>query len=292
MNYFFDINVEKKSCLNFLLSFLDMKIKNNPEDLLTHKTYLLSPEKYLGFYASFPLFFKKPRSHDIEKTIIYKLYSATALYLLYIKTKDDIDDGDIVQLSTDFNYNYLKDWSIALLNEIFSIDSIFWQYFNTFNNEIEIFKKQNPYNIYSYSNVSTDYFVSLAKAKGAAAKFPALAINMVANDLNDVDLLFNSINNFNIGYQFVDDLVDFYDDLAKNRLNTFIHFILSKNSINNVPHQGISSLVKTNLKDYLNLSLSFYESSLQDVNGLGLTDWESIINKNIYNLSIMKNNIL
>lgn len=292
MTYFFDINSEKKSCLNFLLSFLDMKIRNNPEDLLTYKNYLLSPEKYLGFYASFPLFFLKPGSHSIEKTKIYKLYSATALYLLYIKAKDDIDDGDIVPLSTDFNYIFFKDWSVDFLKELFSIDSIFWQYFNTFNNEIEVFTKEKHSYIYSYSNVSIDYFIGLAKAKGAAAKFPALAINILANDLTKIDLLFNSINNFNIGYQFVDDLVDFYDDLSKNRLNTFVHFILSKNSINSVSQEEVITLVKTNLKDYLNLALSFYESSLQDVNGLGLKDWENIINKNIYNLAIMEKNIL
>lgn len=268
----FDINIEKESCSNFLMSLLDLKIKQDYEYLTQHKTYLLLPEKYLGFYATFPLFFLKPVISSIDKEKIHKLYSATALHVLYIKIKDDVEDGDMVYELGDFDYCLFKKWSIDLLQELFPQDSIFWKYFTSFDNELKIFANQNSYASFNYSELSSDYFLHMARAKGALAKFPALSVNILANDLTTMDSLFYSIDNFNIGYQFMDDLTDCYEDLAKNRLNSFIFFILSTNSNYTLSINEIDSLIRTNIKNYLALVLSFYRKALDNVKGQGYTD--------------------
>ncbi len=290
MTYCFEINIEKKSCIDFLVSFIDSKIRVNPKYLLKYKTYLLSPNKYLGFYASFPLFFLKSSDHSINKISIYKLYAATALYLQYIKIKDDIEDEDKVYKTNDFDFNLFKLWSIELLKELFSLDSIFWNYLTIFNNEMNLFTKQNPTFTYSYENLNIKYFIDLARAKGALAKFPALAVGILTNDLASIKSTFASIDSFNIGYQFIDDLVDFNDDLKKNRLNSFVHYILFNNSKNKSSQEYFDIPIKGYIKDYLNLVLSFYTSSLNDIKGNKFTYWENVIKKNIIKISIMQNN--
>jgi hypothetical protein len=259
----------------------------------TLKEYILE-ERFIkenpSFYSYYPLLFER-----VFKPIgdVKLLSIAGFLYYKSILTIDNVFDKETFDSKLYFLANFCQEEAIKILTSLFSLDSVFWSFWNKR-------KKEYAYALHIDKTLknanSAEDFERLAECKSAIGKVAIDALHIMSIQVNDEvykDVL-NSHKYFYAGFQILDDLDDLKEDIEHNQFN-FAH---SKLKINLNIENGcdkeytISELNKLlyltgTAQELLDMAIDYFDKSEKYIEKYQLTDWIKEIRK-LNNISISR----
>lgn len=253
--------------------------------------YLIYPEIF------FPAFCENPESFSKE---IEMLNNAGYLYYRSIIEIDSTLDNIALPKGKQPEKHFLpiissicQEESIKLLTALFQLNPVFWKVWNKRRSEYlhaVIMDKKKP------ESISLSEFEVLADYKSAFGKvaIDASFILSGSDKTTTYKSILESHKLFSIGFQLIDDILDFKKDMINPQIN-FAHISLrnylknagidyDKNNYDTLNKYlyiyGIAEELITLAKDYFNRSFIIIES-------LNIDIWKHFIQKNIYKSNSM-----
>ena len=238
-----------------------------------------SKDKSPKYYQYYPRLFNR-YFNSVDDKIIGTLSDAGYLYYQSILYTDSlIDKGDFSMFSSIQIY---QEESIKMLSSIYSMDSIFWKYWNKRRNEyFEAVKIEKS--LHEYNQVSLGVYEDLCDKKSAFGKVAIDCLYTIENEINtkSYEQLLKSHYYFSVGFQLYDDIKDFKEDFLRKQFNWAIYELSKSIKFEDYKHD-VSILNKLLYvrgigQNILQKSIEYFHKSISILEELNLdSEWLAV----------------
>ncbi len=215
--------IEKKKKLNNFILTLPYN-----ESIKEEVLHFFLEEKPDDYYLVYPYFFynfffrEEQQAQQVDKVCIAGFLMYKHICISDAVYDDEHEKESLKEKSWNFFISQLfHEESIKILSSMFPMDSTFWSFFN--QRRYELFSSVKIEQAYKTKAIELTWeqYERLSENKSAFAKVAIDIWHFLSNEKyeKEYQLLLQSQNYFSIGFQILDDIVDFERDLIHEQLN-------------------------------------------------------------------------
>ncbi len=245
-------------------------------------------------YDCYPYLFKC-LFPNIKNDDLCQLSIAGRLFAASIILYDEFLDKKTIEKNARRLFSPLvMQWeSQKILNQLFEPDSLFWERFNSFyGDHIQACAVEETFrdNKRSWSEFTEELGSEITVGKNGISRAVIAGLVELSGNESVYIPLVESINNFNISCQVLDDMVDWKQDLGDSAPSLLLarvfdeNPLLIKNVVEKRNEDYINDVAKTiyyegYAEDHLTIGLQAAEKSLQLLKQIGgdKTDWHTLV---------------
>ncbi len=214
-------------------------------------------------------------------------YLSDLLYIAVMTTDRIVDDQqEAFREELIFFSKLLWEKAQVKMRQLFSDDDPFWQYYEKYNIEFTVACiREHQNHFHQLSVYSGKDFREISAGKAAIAKLPITAMCLLAERVADIPAFELSIDQYFIGLQVKDDLVDWRIDWRKKRysflLSKIIYLKKWEKELDKLEEDDIGRVIfyADHAFSYLEGAYKAYQKSLTALANIPCPDWEKFVQK-------------
>lgn len=268
----------KRMCTADLANFFRDLSRRVP---ISFDSYLERIERENQFYTCFPFLFSADFP-TVSSDDIRKIALSGNLYFRYLIDLDEaVDSRRTDNLLTD---HVLHESALELLHALFDGGSPFWAHFEHCRSEfINAVMTERLRHFETPESYDIDEMETIAAGKAAYSKAATAALSILGKQYRMIDILSRSQDNFHIGAQLYDDLLDWKDDYREHRYSYLLTRVINERyqarptlDKDRPPVEEIGRAMYFSgiAIEILRLAGSYFARALADVDKLKCDEWK------------------
>lgn len=180
----------------------------------------------------------------------------------------------------------LREHALQVMYSIFPSNSDYWKFFNKYNHEYTISCRKEYINHYNkITEYSSDDMKSIMTGLPALIKALPTAMAFLTKKLQYISFIEESINYFHIAVNLKDDVDDWKNDFKNKEYSYLLTTVINKYNISDtidsisVEDIGKRIFISGIVGEMFNLSLTYFDRSLNAIKELDCDRWRGIIIK-------------